>query len=235
METLTSILRSRKAVVFDLFHTLLSLKQSPPGGAATHEILGVSREDWYEALFHNTDARLLGRLRDPEAIVADVAHSIDATIPRDRIREAAAQRAGRFAIALRNAPAATLDVLRRLKNQGKRLCLCSNADVLESAAWSSSPLAPFFDAAVFSCNEGCLKPEPEIYELCLRRLGVTPAEAVYVGDGGSRELEGARAAGLTTVMICEYVRAVWPEQIPDRLPHADFVIERLAELAPAYP
>jgi putative hydrolase of the HAD superfamily len=233
LETLSSLIGSRKAIVFDLFHTLLSLEQSAPGWAPTHEILGVSREDWYEALFRNTSGRLLGRIRDPEAIVADVAHAIDPSIPPERIRAAAAQRAERFSVALRNAPESTLQVLRSLKEQGKRLCLCSNADALESAAWSESPLAPLFDAAVFSCNEGCLKPEREIYGLCLRRLGVAPAEAVYVGDGGSRELEGARAAGLTTIMVLEHVRALWPEQIPDRLRHADFVIERLAELAPA--
>jgi putative hydrolase of the HAD superfamily len=231
VQTAAHMLRSRRAIIFDLFHTLLSLEQSAPGWTPTHQLLGLSREEWNEALFRNTRGRLLGTIRDPEAIVADIAHRIDPSIPPERIRAAAAQRAARFAVAFRNVPEATLQVLRALKDQGKRLCLCSNADAMESAGWSDSPLAPLFDAAVFSCNEGCLKPEPQIYDLCLRRLGVAPAEALYVGDGGSRELEGARAAGLTTIMVLEHIRALWPELIPDRLPHADFVIEHLAELA----
>jgi putative hydrolase of the HAD superfamily len=231
MVTASSIVRSRKAVIFDLFHTLLSLEAAAPGWPATHELLGVSREDWYEKLFRNTRGRLLGLIRDPVEIVADVAHAIDAAIPLDRIRSAAANRQGRFAAAFANVPAETLAVLRRLKDQGKKLCLCSNADAMESAGWDACSLAPLFDAAVFSCNEGCLKPEPEIYDLCLRRLGVPAAAALYVGDGGSQELQGARAVGLTTVMVLEHVRAVWPEQIPERRRHADFVIERLTELA----
>jgi putative hydrolase of the HAD superfamily len=217
-------------VIFDLFHTLLSLEVSAPGWPLVHEILGVSLEAWRQKLFNDTRGRLTGLIRDPAAIVADIAHAIDPAIPLDRIHAAAANRTGRFAAAFANVPAETLAVLRRLKEQGKKLCLCSNADALESAAWDGCPLAPLFDAVVFSCNEGCLKPEPEIYELCLRRLGAAPESAVYVGDGGSREREGARAAGLTTIMVLEHVRGVWPELIPERRRHADFVIERLGEL-----
>ena len=235
MTTAASIIDSKKAVLFDLFHTLLSLEKAAPGMPDTPTVLGISHEAWYECLFHNTRARLVGQIRDPVAIVADIAHAVDPTISLDRIRSAAQSRIARFAAALANMPDATRRVLRTLKDRGKKIALCSNADALEMAAWDRCPAGPLFDATIFSCNEGCMKPEREIYDLCLRRLGASAAEAVFVGDGGSRELEGARAAGLTTVMIVEHIRPLWPEQIPDRARHADAVVETLAELTDVLP
>ena len=49
-------------------------------------------------------------------------------------------------------------------------------------------------------------------------------------DGGSNELEGARNAGMTTIMITGIIRELWPDRIADRRRHADFVIEQLTEL-----
>jgi HAD superfamily hydrolase (TIGR01509 family) len=50
------------------------------------------------------------------------------------------------------------------------------------------------------------KPDPEIYELALARLGATPAEAIVVEDSAIG-LHAARAAGLTClVTVSEYTR-----------------------------
>jgi putative hydrolase of the HAD superfamily len=225
-----SIIQSKKAVLFDLFHTLLSLEKSAPGIPDTPTLLGIDSRAWYDCLFNNTRARLLGQIRDPVAIVADIAHGVDPTISVERLRQAAQGRIERFATAFANFSPASIRVLQALKARGKKLSLCSNADVLEIAAWDRCPAGALFDAVIFSCNEGCMKPEREIYDLCLRRLGVTAEEAVFVGDGGSRELEGARAAGLTTIMTAEHIRPLWPDQIPDRLRHADALVESLDEL-----
>ena len=114
--------------------------------------------------------------------------------------------------------------------RGKKLGLISNADVMEVAAWDKSLIAGMFDTAVLSCRVGAAKPEPRIYEICLDRLGVTANEAVFVGDGGSSELRGAKAVGMTAVMIVGVIRELWPEKIEQRKPDADFVIEHLSEL-----
>jgi phosphoglycolate phosphatase len=44
------------------------------------------------------------------------------------------------------------------------------------------------------------KPHPDMIELCLARLGVTPARAVYVGDAESDQA-AARAAGVHFVAV----------------------------------
>ncbi len=55
-------------------------------------------------------------------------------------------------------PDENLNALRQLREAGYRLGLISNADVMEVAAWPDCPAAGFFDASVFSCEVGCVKP-----------------------------------------------------------------------------
>lgn len=218
------------AVLFDLFHTLTSIEAVRPPGRPTHEILGVTRDAWLEQVFGDSRDRLIGKMRDPLTMMRTMAHAIDGSISLEIIEEATRHRQRRFHNALTLIPNATGEALAALKAKGKKLGLVSNADAMEIAAWDESPVAGIFDFVAFSCDVGYAKPEPEIYEICLRKLGVGPDEAVFVGDGGSDELRGAKAVGLTTVMMTGVIREMWPERIEPRLPYADFVIEALDEL-----
>jgi putative hydrolase of the HAD superfamily len=65
----------------------------------------------------------------------------------------------------------------------------------------SLPVAPLLDARIYSVELGVCKPDPAIYLAACSRLGVEPAECVYIGDGGSRELSGAAAVGMTAVRL----------------------------------
>jgi len=226
-----SLVRTKRAVFFDLFHTLTALEIIPgverPG---THEMLGVPKDAWNAQLLENSRDRLVGIARDPVRFVTNMAHAIDPTISQERILAAVANRRERFRAALVQMPQETIRVLRSLKQHGRRLGLISNADVLEVAAWNACPAAALFDVTIFSCEVGLVKPEPAIYELGLRRLGVTAKESLFVGDGGSDELQGARRVGLTAVMVQGIARQVWPEKLAERAAQADAVIETLGEL-----
>ena len=48
---------------------------------------------------------------------------------------------------------------------------------------------------------GVEKPDPRIFHLALERAGVAAAEAVYVGDLYSVDVVGARAAGLSAILM----------------------------------
>jgi putative hydrolase of the HAD superfamily len=230
-KAITSIIKEKKAVVFDLFHTLTSPESTwGAGRRMTYEMLGVGREAWDEQLHRKSHDRLVGLKRNAFEIVAEMAHNIDPSISDDRIKAATENRIARFAAALQEIPDETLEVLEYLKARGKRLGLISNADVMEVAAWGQSKIKHFFNSTIFSCEAGCMKPEKEIYENCLRELGVSPFESVFVGDGGSNELEGAKNIGMMTIMITSIIKELWPERIAERQRHADFVIERLSEL-----
>jgi putative hydrolase of the HAD superfamily len=193
-------------------------------------MLGVSREAWNEQLEQKSRDRLIGKKKDAFAIIAEMAHAIDPLILDSVIKAAAENRIEKFKVAFIHVPRETQEVLSQLRAKNKRIGLISNADVMEVAAWDHSPIAPLFDFVVFSCFVGCVKPEREIYEICMHQLGVTPEQSVFVGDGGSRELEGARNLGITAVMITGIIREIWPQRIEERQRHADFVIEQLTEL-----
>ncbi len=55
--------------------------------------------------------------------------------------------------------------------------------------------------------------DPAIYLLACERLGVEPAECVFVGDGANDELAGAARVGMRAVCILPPGRseALWPE------------------------
>ena len=92
-------------------------------------------------------------------------------------------------------------------------------------AYRGSRLEGCFDVEVFSCEVGWVKPEPEIYRLCLQRLGLSASDCIFVGDGGSNELDGAKAVGLRTVFVSGVIEELWPERIASRRAIADHHVQ----------
>jgi len=224
---LGTLVQKKRAILFDLFHTLIALELVPSGRPMTSELLHVSQQSWNMQLFENSRDRLIGRMDDPMCMVREMAHAIDPTIPEETIQIAARNRVERFAEALEYVSGDSQQVLCMLRGLNKKIGLISNADVSEIAAWEKSPIAPLFDSAVFSCRVGCAKPEPDIYHICMRELGVTPDQCIFVGDGASHELEGAKNLGITTVMVTGMIGS---DMILGRKQHADYVIVQLMEL-----
>jgi putative hydrolase of the HAD superfamily len=81
------------------------------------------------------------------------------------------------------------------RTAGIRTALLSNADGPgEPIPW----LDRLFDVQVFSGDVGVAKPDLEIYRLTVSRLGLAPAECVFVDDLAVN-VRGAVAAGLVGV------------------------------------
>ena len=223
-------LKKYRAVIFDLFHTLTSADVLRLPGRGTSEVLGVSREAWNEQLLRYSGDRLRGKITDPFMIIARMARAIDHTITDKTIREAVENRIERFRRALMSIEDSTRVTLRELRKAGKALGLISNADVNEIAGWDDCPLKPFFDCVVFSCQVGYVKPEKQIYEEAMNELGVEARQVLYVGDGGSDELRGAKEMGMDTVLTKHVIREFWPERIIKARQYADFEINDLIEI-----
>jgi putative hydrolase of the HAD superfamily len=64
-----------------------------------------------------------------------------------------------------------------------------------------------FDVVVDSSEVGCRKPESEIYALTTARVGVEPAEIVYLDDFAAN-LVGAAAAGWRTIHVTDVDEAM---------------------------
>jgi putative hydrolase of the HAD superfamily len=90
-----------------------------------------------------------------------------------------------------------LVALRMARAQGVRTGLISNS--MGAGRYDRSHFPELFDGVVISGDEGLHKPEPAIYELGCERVGLPPAECVFVDD--LREnCEGAEAVGMTAVL-----------------------------------
>ncbi len=58
----------------------------------------------------------------------------------------------------------------------------------------------FIDCRLSAADVGFLKPHPAIFETALNCLGVTPAEAVFVGDNPDADITGAQSIGMRAVL-----------------------------------
>ena len=58
-----------------------------------------------------------------------------------------------------------------------------------------------FDHIYFSSDYGFRKPDPRYFSLPLKALGVSPEEAVYIGDNPFRDLFGAKKAGMKMILV----------------------------------
>lgn len=92
----------------------------------------------------------------------------------------------------------TADVLHRLSDRGIRTCVVSNIPFDVRAAFATA--GTHADDYVLSFEVGVVKPNHEIFEIALNRLGVDAADTVMVGD--SEEADGAaRELGCGFVLV----------------------------------
>lgn len=222
-----------RAVLFDLFDTLVPAMASTDDFPPTWEDLGVSVDAYQKRWMQNHDGRATGRIRDPVEVLRVVVHDLVAGFPMERLRWATDRRIRRFEHVLTSADARIVGAVARLKASGVKVALVSNACVGEIEAWPRSPLAAHFDAAVFSCDVGVAKPDPGIYEEALRRVDTAPADALFVGDGGSSELRGAREAGLGTVLVSGWAMRHWSHAMAARREFADWEFDGVPEFVEA--
>ncbi len=223
------IVARKKAFIFDLFYTLTSVEEAA-GGPSTSALLGIERGLWNRELLERSPARLKGRVTDPREIIGGMARALNPSVTDDAIDRAVEYRRGRFRDALLRMPAASVATLAALRRAGKKTALCSNADVMERARWDDCPAAPHFDCTIFSCDVGFMKPEADIYRICLECLAVEPGDCLFMGDGGSNELEGARAAGITTVAVTGHLAKREPDLARARAAQADYSVAFVDEL-----
>jgi putative hydrolase of the HAD superfamily len=91
--------------------------------------------------------------------------------------------------------------LRELRAEGVRLVAASNWDVSLHEQLAATGLTPLLDGALSSAEVGAPKPDPEIFTRALALAGANAEQALHVGDDVEADVGGARAAGMTPVLI----------------------------------
>ena len=237
------------AVTFDCWGTLLldtpaSDERYAPwrlaGFERTLRRLGVevSRHDLKQA--YDSSGRWLARTwREHRDVpvrqhVREILQTLDPTLPDRLTPKGLSALIDAYAgPALRVPPAidqGARSALETLASRGLTLGVVSNimrtpGSVLRQALDRAGLLAPM-KVLTFSDECGIRKPDPEIFRLTLRQMGVAPEDAVHVGDDPILDVEGARDAGMAVIQLTPDGRATAPVK-------PDLVISELGDLPAA--
>jgi HAD superfamily hydrolase (TIGR01509 family) len=137
----------------------------------------------------------------------------------------------RAIVSVRTVPPENLETLAALRARGLKLGLVSNAHFLPALMledFERLGLAQYMDAIVTSSQLGVRKPHPAIFERVLAELGVSPGEALFVGDKVREDVQGPKALGMRAVLTHQFRQEDFdgPGSTPD------LVIGSLPELVP---
>ncbi|MDZ7831526.1 MAG: HAD family phosphatase [Desulfobacterales bacterium] len=102
-----------------------------------------------------------------------------------------------------------LKAVRQLRKSGYLLAALTNNWLMDDGKTSTGleMLKAEFDVFIESSRAGVAKPDPNIYEMVLRELGVRAEAAVFLDDIG-RNLKPARQMGMTTIKVASAEQAL---------------------------
>ena len=93
------------------------------------------------------------------------------------------------------------DVLSELRRRRVLVAVCSNWDWDLDRALDATGLADLIDHQVTSARAGARKPHPHIYDRTLAGCGVRAADALFVGDSLTCDVQGPLSVGISAVHV----------------------------------
>ncbi|MGQ9493501.1 MAG: HAD family hydrolase [Anaerolineae bacterium] len=119
------------------------------------------------------------------------------------------------------------EALERLKRQGYRMSVISNADGHVAQELDYVGLAHYFEEIFDSHLIGYAKPDPRLFEHALAKLGLRPAECLFVGDVYYVDVLGANRVGIAALHLDRYdLYDGWPGyRIPTIAALPDFLAQ----------
>ena len=116
-----------------------------------------------------------------------------------------------------------IEMLDELKQQGYLLGIITNGrGQFQARAIEGLGIREYFDAILISEVEQIRKPQIEIFERAMNRLGVLASDSVFVGDHPEADIAGARGAMMKTIWKRN---SYWAEA-----KEADAIIDKLSEI-----
>ncbi|PSH04813.1 MAG: hypothetical protein CXZ00_05450 [Acidobacteria bacterium] len=184
-----------KAVVFD-YGKVLSLPPTPEQWQSLSTRFGKAVQEFQQIYWENRvelDRGTLSNIAYWQKVGKDCGVTIDEAEARDLIEQDNSQWS--------NENPEMLAFARDLRRAGYRTAILSNMEHIMLAAirrkldWLNE-----FDVQIYSCEVGTVKPEPEIYLECCRRLGCCPEEALFLDDK-KVNTEGAKKIGMQSYVF----------------------------------
>jgi putative hydrolase of the HAD superfamily len=89
-----------------------------------------------------------------------------------------------------------------LRAKGLKLGIISNGLIKDlEYILKKLKLKKWFDVVVGIDSSNCVKPDKEIFLYALKKLGIIPNEALFIGDSVETDYRGAIAAGINSFII----------------------------------
>ena len=212
-----------KAVIFDMFETLVTLFEGRTyfGENIAADVgadPAVFRKEWHSI----EKERTIGRYTIEEGLKIVLERL--GLYSEDKVTNAVNKRHQALADTFSMIPDETIQLLKKLKENGIKIGLITNTFSDECEFIKQSPLFPYFDVTLISYEQGICKPDQKMLCKMTEQLGVTAEECLYVGDGGSRELYAAREAGMQPLQCTWFYDRAFEPHIPcpilDEFDHA---------------
>ena len=184
-----------RAVIFDMFETLVTLFTGRTYFSENiAEDLGVPLTEFRDA-WHATEVeRTIGKYTMEEGF-SETLRKLN-LYREDWVELVCRKRREALGDTFSAIPEESVQLLKDLKAHGIRTALISNCFSDECELIHESVLYPLFDTVRLSYEQGVKKPDPSMYQSIMEEFGVTPEECLYIGDGGSHELQAARKIGM---------------------------------------
>ncbi len=213
-----------KAVIFDMFETLITLFE---GRTYFSEDIAADvgvPEEVFRKAWHTTEHdRTTGKYTIEEGLAITLKSL--GIYSEEMLQFVANKRRKALGDTFADIPQDSIQLLKKLHEKGLMVGLITNTFSDERDMIRACPLFPLFDAAMISYEQGICKPEPAVYHTMMKALKVSADECVYVGDGGSRELYAARELGMRAVQCTWFHELAFEPHIPcallDEFPHVD--------------
>lgn len=194
-----------RAVIFDMYETLITHFNTPLYfGAQMAQEAGIPIEKFLPLWRSTEDDRTVGKLALEEVLsmILKENHCYSEALVNKMAEKRTATKVELF----KHLHSEIIPMLQALKEKGILIGLISNCYFEEASVIRKSQLFPYFDDVYLSCEQGVKKPDEEIFRRCMKELLVQPEECVYVGDGGSYELETAKGLGMKAVQAVWYLK-----------------------------
>lgn len=116
------------------------------------------------------------------------------------------------------------DVVRQLSARCPVVVLTNGITVIQQGRMARSPIRQWITRMVISQQVGAAKPDPRIFEIALD--GVSPGDALMIGDSAQSDVLGANRAG---VDVCWFNPA--GKALPEGV-HAEYEVRDLRDCLP---
>lgn len=116
-----------------------------------------------------------------------------------------------------------IELFEYLKNKKIKIAICTDLTAhIQHRKLRMLGIKNYIDCIVTSEETGLEKPNHVMFELCLKKLGLQPQEAFYVGDSFKKDIIGANSVGIFPI---------WFNDKKNQINNNDIEFEEIKEIS----